>query len=217
MTVSNQRWSDEEFKKERKKVLALWPTGKDVDLDEAVAFHKTLPLTKNYARVVAQAKSEGKTLVQPRGGVALVDEHIKLLRCLQEEGDADLLPCTTDTYTRNLKFHEAQNGIDASVKMGRSMLNGLPVVNHGVKNVRKVIESVDRPVIVLSGTIGMVIGKTLVLVALSEGDPGIVSGLVSTSPVIQLPLIWLVTRERPALGAWLGAVAAAAGTAAIVV
>jgi glutamate mutase epsilon subunit len=35
MTVKNQRWSDEEFQKERKKVLALWPTGKDVDLDNS--------------------------------------------------------------------------------------------------------------------------------------------------------------------------------------
>lgn len=71
-------------------------------------------------------------------------------------------------------------------------------------------------VIILSGTIGMVIGKTLVLVALSNGDPGIVSVLVSTAPVIQLPIIWLVTQERPALGAWLGALVATAGTAAIV-
>lgn len=72
-------------------------------------------------------------------------------------------------------------------------------------------------IIITSGTIGMVIGKTLVLVALGKGDPGIVSVLVSTSPVIQLPLIWVVTRERPAVGAWLGAVAAAVGTAAIVI
>ncbi len=71
-------------------------------------------------------------------------------------------------------------------------------------------------VIILSGTIGMVIGKTLVLVALGNGDPGIVSVLVSTAPVIQLPIIWLVTRERPALGAWLGALVATVGTAAIV-
>ncbi len=71
-------------------------------------------------------------------------------------------------------------------------------------------------ILILSGTIGMVIGKTLVLVALSGGEPGIVSVLVSTSPAIQLPLIWLVTRERPAAGAWLGAALAAAGTALIV-
>ena len=71
-------------------------------------------------------------------------------------------------------------------------------------------------VIIVSGTLAMVIGKTLVLIALSDGDPGIVSVLVSTSPAIQLPLIWLVTRERPAAGAWAGAILAAAGTALIV-
>jgi len=72
-------------------------------------------------------------------------------------------------------------------------------------------------IIILSGTLAMVLGKTLVLIALSEGDPGIVSVLVSTSPAIQLPVIWVVTRERPAAGAWLGAALAAAGTALIVV
>jgi len=152
MELKNERWSDEEFQRERKKVLALWPTGKDVDLDEAIEFHHSLPATKNYAKEVVRAKSEGRTLVQPRGGVALVDEHIKLLRCLQDEGGADLLPTTTDTYTRNVRFNEAQVGIKASQKAGRSMLNGLPVVNHGVKNVRKIIQAMDRPAMILSGT-----------------------------------------------------------------
>ncbi len=71
-------------------------------------------------------------------------------------------------------------------------------------------------IILVSGTLAMVIGKTLVLVALSTGEPGIVSILVSTSPVIQLPLIWMFTRERPAGGAWVGALLASAGTALIV-
>jgi len=71
-------------------------------------------------------------------------------------------------------------------------------------------------IILVSGTVAMVIGKTLVLIALSDGDPGIVSVLVSVSPVIQLPLIWLFTRERPASGAWVGAVLASVGTAFIV-
>ncbi len=70
-------------------------------------------------------------------------------------------------------------------------------------------------VVFLSGTIGMAIGKTLVLAALTDGDAGVVSVLVSTAPVLQLPLIWLVTRERPAGGAWAGAALAAIGTALI--
>ena len=57
---------------------------------------------------IVRAKKEGRTLVQPRGGVALVEDQIALLQCLQDQGGADLLPNTTDTYTRNLKFQEAQ-------------------------------------------------------------------------------------------------------------
>ena len=152
MDLNNKRWADEEFFREREKVLSLWPTGKDLDLDEAVAYLRSLPLPKNYARAVVKAKEEGRTLVQPRGGVALVDDHIALLQCLQDRGGADLLPSTTDTYTRNLKFRQAQQGIEESLRAGRSMLNGCPIVNHGLKAVRRISEAVQRPVIVLSGT-----------------------------------------------------------------
>jgi len=152
MDLNNKRWSDEEFFREREKVLSLWPTGKDLDLEEAVAYLRSLPPPKNYARAVVKAKEEGRTLVQPRGGVALVDDHIALLQCLQDRGGADLLPSTTDTYTRNLKFRQAQQGIEESLRAGRSMLNGCPIVNHGLKAVRRISEAVQRPVIVLSGT-----------------------------------------------------------------
>ena len=152
MDLNNKRWADEEFLREREKVLSLWPTGKDLDLEEAVAYLRSLPLPKNYARAVVKAKEEGRTLVQPRGGVALVDDHIALLQCLQDRGGADLLPSTTDTYTRNLKFRQAQQGIEESLRAGRSMLNGCPIVNHGLKAVRRISEAVQRPVIVLSGT-----------------------------------------------------------------
>ncbi len=69
--------------------------------------------------------------------------------------------------------------------------------------------------VLISGTLGMVIGKTLMLIALADGDPGLVSILVAVAPVIQLPLIWLVTRELPPVGAWIGAALAVAGTAMV--
>jgi methylaspartate mutase epsilon subunit len=152
MELNNKRWSDEEFLRERERVLSLWPTGRDIDLGESVDYLKKIPLGKDYTRKVVEAKKEGRTLVQPRGGVALVDDHIALLRCLQNDGGADLLPNTTDTYTRNLKFQQAQQGIEESIRAGRSMLNGCPIVNHGLTAVRRISESVDRPIIVLSGT-----------------------------------------------------------------
>jgi drug/metabolite transporter (DMT)-like permease len=69
--------------------------------------------------------------------------------------------------------------------------------------------------VLVSGTLGMVIGKTLMLIALADGPPGLVSILVSVAPVIQLPIIWAVTREPPPLGAWAGAALAVAGTAMV--
>ncbi len=99
-----------------------------------------------------EAEKEGRTLTQPRGGVALIEDHIALLRWLQEKGGADLLPTTTDTYTRNLKFQDAQRGVEESRRAGRSMLNGCPIVNYGFRAVRRVSESVERPIILLSGT-----------------------------------------------------------------
>ncbi|MBI5967655.1 MAG: methylaspartate mutase subunit E [Deltaproteobacteria bacterium] len=152
MELKNERWSDEEFFAERGKVLSLWPTGQEVNLFEAVDYLRDIPPERKYALEVVKAKKEGRTLVQPRGGVALIEDHITLLRCLQDRGGADLLPTTTDTYTRNLRFQEAQQGIEQSIRTGRSMLNGLPLVNHGLQAVRRISASVQRPIIVLSGT-----------------------------------------------------------------
>ncbi len=69
--------------------------------------------------------------------------------------------------------------------------------------------------VIISGTLGMVVGKTMMLIALAGGPPGLVSILVSVAPVIQLPIIWAITRERPPLGAWFGAALAVAGTAMV--
>lgn len=69
--------------------------------------------------------------------------------------------------------------------------------------------------IILSGFLGMGMGMTLLMVALSHGDSGIVATLAATQPVMMLPLIWLRTRECPAVGAWIGAIAVVAGTGMI--
>lgn len=150
--LQNKKWTEEEFFGEREEVLAQWPTGKDVDLQKAVDYLKALPDHKNFAKKLRWAKENRVTLAQPRAGVALIDEHIQLLRYLQDEGGADLLPSTIDSYTRQNRYHECQVGIDESLKAGRSLLNGFPVVNHGVDACRRVLESVDLPLQARHGT-----------------------------------------------------------------
>nr|ADI17076.1 7 permeases of the drug/metabolite transporter (dmt) superfamily [uncultured alpha proteobacterium HF0010_30A23] len=67
-------------------------------------------------------------------------------------------------------------------------------------------------VIGLSGFLGLGLGMTLFLLALGMTDAALVATLSSMTPVAQLPLIWLITGQRPALLAWVGAVLAGLGT-----
>ncbi|MFZ1680223.1 MAG: DMT family transporter [Rhizobiaceae bacterium] len=69
--------------------------------------------------------------------------------------------------------------------------------------------------VLVSGFVGMAFGMTLLMFALSGGEVGIVSTLSATTPALMLPLLWLRTGERPALGAWAGAALVVAGSALI--
>ena len=83
MEVQNKRIPDDEFRKLREEVLGQWPTGKDVNLQEAFDYHKKMPEGKDFSRKLKTAKEKGQTLIQPRAGVALIKEHIELLTYLQ--------------------------------------------------------------------------------------------------------------------------------------
>ncbi len=152
MDLKFRKWTEEEFFKMREEVLQTWPTGKDVDLQEAVDYLKQIPDEKNFAKKLVKAKEMGVTMAQPRAGVALIDEHIELLRYLQDEGGADFLPSTIDAYTRQNRYDECERGIKESEAAGRSLLNGFPAVNHGVKGCRQVLEAVNLPLQLRHGT-----------------------------------------------------------------
>lgn len=152
MELKNKKWSHDEFYAMRKDILTQWPTGAEVDFEEAIKYHETIPAKKQFAKRLVKAKKNGETLTQPRAGVALLDEHINLLNFLHTEGEADLLPSTIDSYTRQNQYQNCANAIEESLKAGRSLLNGFPAVNHGVKGVRKLVESVNGPLQVRHGT-----------------------------------------------------------------
>ena len=148
----NKQLPIEEFMHLREEVLNQWITGKDVDLEEAITYQKSIKAPKRFSERLKKALLEKETLTQPRAGVALPNEHIKLLKHLQDEGAADLLPTTIDSYTRHNRYAEAQAGIDESVRTGKSLLNGFPAVNHGVAVCRNIVESLDVPLQVRHGT-----------------------------------------------------------------
>lgn len=152
MQLINRKWSEEQFLGERRQVLAAWPTGREVDLDEAVAYQKAIPMDKRFQSKLDMAIRKDITLIQPRAGVPLIEEHIRLLRHLETEGGADLLPTTIDAYTRLNRYEDAQHGIEESEASGKAMLNGFPAVNHGVAGCRRVTSAVNAPVQVRHGT-----------------------------------------------------------------
>ena len=152
MKIRNKKLSNDAFFAERKEVLNHWPTGKDIDFEEAVAYQKSIPTEKRFGTKLQKATQEGVTLIQPRAGVALPDKHIELLKYLEDEGGADLLPSTIDSYTRLNRYAEAETGIRKSKETGRSMLNGFPVVNYGQQICRNVTSVLKSPVQVRHGT-----------------------------------------------------------------
>ena len=57
LKYSNEKIPEDVFLKEHREVLSVWPTGKGVDLDEAVAYHKKLPPEKKMPVVLWNAKA----------------------------------------------------------------------------------------------------------------------------------------------------------------
>jgi len=153
MDVRNKKLTMEEFLEERNQVLKTWKTGDNPLLDFAVSipYLKAIPEHKNFAIKLEKAKGQGRTMVQPRAGVPVLAEHIKLMRYLEQSG-ADFLPSTIDSYTRQNRYPEAEKGIRESEALNRALLNGFPVVNHGVEKCRWVMESVNVPLQARHGT-----------------------------------------------------------------
>ncbi len=137
---------------QRQAVLSAWPTGEEVDLNEGMSYQRGIPNVQRFVTKLSEAKAGRITLVQPRAGVPLVADHITLLKHLEAEGEADLLPTTIDSYTRLNRYEEAQRGIEESKATGKAMLNGFPAVNHGVKGCRLVTSALNIPVQVRHGT-----------------------------------------------------------------
>jgi methylaspartate mutase epsilon subunit len=144
--ITNTRLSDEDFTQQRKEVLGMWKTGAEVDLDEAVAYHKSIMATKNMAVKIDEARKKGEILLTSDMGHTTIEQEIELLQYIQNEGHTDLLGTMIDSFTRTNRFEQIEKEIEKSKAAGKTLLNGFPVINHGVKGTRQVIDAVNLPV-----------------------------------------------------------------------
>jgi methylaspartate mutase epsilon subunit len=171
--LSAQRWDDARFDEERARVLAMWRTGAEVDLQDAAAFHSSREKLTNVPRKRAWAKETGKVLLQPYGGVTTLAGQIELIRHVAEVGGADIVPTTIDSQTRNLKFAAAEEALRSSEREGKELLNGFPIVNHGVATTRELVQSVEVPV---EMRIGTVVPQLAVEVGFAGGMSSVTAG-----------------------------------------
>ncbi len=172
--ITNSKLPDSVFDAEREGVLQSWHTGADVDFDAGLARQHALPTEKRFSAALADADETGKTLLQPRAGVALLREHTALMEGLAPY--CDVLPTTIDAYTRHNRYDEAQDGIDRSRAAGTSLLNGFPAVNHGVEGCTRLVETVSKPIQVRHGTPD---ARLLAEVTLSSGFSSYEGGGIS--------------------------------------
>lgn len=171
------RIPDDVFAAEREWVLNSWHTGRDVNLDEAVAYHRTLPPAKNFAQTIAAAYREGRTMLWPRTGQALLDRHIEDLNVLERHG-AELSATTADSYTRTQRYAEADRAIQESESLGRSLLNGLPTVSLGVERTRRVVEQTGLANQFRTGTPDARLSNEIIMAAGFRAQQG---GMLGTS------------------------------------
>ena len=150
-----------------------WPTGRDVDFEEAIAFHESLPDYKQFAPVL---ESADQPLLQPRAGVPCLEAQIDLLKYLEQSGGADLLPTTIDSYTRDNEYEKAEEGLAASRNGETDELNGFPAVNHGVEDCRRLVRALDTPIEVRHGTPD---ARLLAMVTLAGGFQSFEGGPIS--------------------------------------
>ena len=125
--IRNRRLDPEEFQKRRPEVLRRWPTGGEVDLEEAAGYLRSLPPGKSMALKVREAKEKGECLSQPRGGFPLLEDMIHLHLTLERQGDPQvLLPVNTDSYTRAERYAEVAQALEVCRREKRSVCSGPP-------------------------------------------------------------------------------------------
>ncbi|HYV13613.1 MAG TPA: methylaspartate mutase subunit E [Pyrinomonadaceae bacterium] len=142
-TAMDALLDNETFETSRREVLEQWKTGSGARVLAGNA--RFLVRQPSFPRIQAQTRmGGGEVLVQPRSGVALVAEQIKLFKNFKRAG-VKVLSYQVDSLTRNNNYVGAEEAIVESRMSGVSTINGFPVINHGVTGLRRVAQQIRVP------------------------------------------------------------------------
>lgn len=166
MAIQNKRIDEDLFMQQRQQVLSMWKTGQEVDLAEALAYHRQLPDHKRLPLMLQQAKARRSVLMHNLTGQSTLASQLEFLKALQDQGHSGLLQCLYDSYTRTGRFQHLESVIQDCEQNNKNLLNGYPLVNYGVKGNRKLLEALDRPL----GALGPAVDSRLASeIALASG------------------------------------------------
>ena len=131
------------FESRRREVLEHWKTGNGArNIASNAQFLMRQP---SFPKAQAQVMSDhGEILIQPRCGVALIGEQIRLFKNFKRAG-VKVLSYQVDSLTRNNNYAGAEEVIRETALSGTSTLNGFPLINHGVTGLRRIALQVRLP------------------------------------------------------------------------
>jgi len=148
--ANDNKLTDQEFDVARKYVLATWPTGEQVWKADIKRNHSNP--NKNLHNIILNRQSNNSPpLIQPRTGVAHVDDEIEILKFLRKNG-LDVSSIQLDAASRKKMYNMAQEGVLKTEKGKKSFLNGYPVPIHGVLGVEEIVKAIDTPFQIRAGS-----------------------------------------------------------------
>ena len=152
MPVTFKKIDKENFLKIRKNFLENYQNLADFDLETAFRFHKSLPDYKNFQKKLEKSIKNNKIMTQAYSKETLLEDLIKNLNTFHRVGQADFLSVIIDSHTRENHYDNAKIALEDSIKSNKSLLNGFPLVNYGVKLARKIINDVELPLQIKHGS-----------------------------------------------------------------
>lgn len=103
-----------------------------------------------------------------------------------------------------------------AIRMGMGAAFFILLAFFGIRDTaRQSVEWKSWALVVGAALLGTTLGMAFLMMALRDGKAGVVATLSTITPIVILPMIWLLRREVPSLAAWTGAILAIFGTALI--
>lgn len=142
--IITRKWTDEELQPMRKEILQEWHTGKDIE-QNALSITKECKHKYNLADALLDNKKAGRyPLLQPRTGVACIDQQSSKLKYLEKNGSG-VSSVQLDASSRSRMYEKAEQGVQLSKERKSSQLNGFPIPVYGVKKVDEMIRKLNTP------------------------------------------------------------------------